>query len=338
MANYTPHTAKKYPDGVLHQHPHDRPGGHNACHDHHHDHSHHHHDHGVPSSQKRLLIALVVTFGFAFVELIGGWWAHSLALISDAGHMMTDSAALLLALIANLIGQRPANQAKSYGYARAELIGALINSLTMIALVVWIMVEAVQRLLHPAPVNGMGVMVIAVIGLLVNVISAWQLSHDHDNLNSRAALIHVLGDLLGSVAAIAAGAVIYFTNWQPIDPILSIAVSLLILRSTWALLSKSTHLLMDGVPDGVDLEAVARTILATPGISEVHDLHVWNIGGKRNALSAHLIIAEPADWPRMILQLNEMLESQYHIDHVTLQPAWYSEHEGEAVRIVRIEH
>ncbi|WP_232522636.1 cation diffusion facilitator family transporter [Chitinibacter sp. FCG-7] len=335
---YTPHTHKHFPEGAQHQHPHDRPGGHNACHDHRHDESHHHHDHGAPSSQKRLVIALIVTFGFAFVELAGGLWAGSLALISDAGHMMTDSAALLLALIANLIGQRPANAAKSYGYARAELIGALVNSLTMIALVVWIVVEAVQRLLNPEPVNGLGVMVIAVIGLLVNVISAWQLSHDHDNLNSRAALIHVLGDLLGSVAAIAAGAVIYYTGWQPIDPILSIAVSLLILRSTWALLKKSTHLLMDGVPDGLDLSAVADAITATPGVSELHDLHVWNIGGKRNALSAHLIIEDPAAWPRLILQLNEMLEQQYHIDHVTLQPAWLSEHQGEPVPMIRIAH
>ena len=224
---------------------------------------------------------------------------------------MTDSAALLLALIANLIGQRPANAGKSYGYARAELIGALVNSLTMIALVVWIIVEAVQRLLHPQPVNGMGVMVIAVIGLLVNVFSAWQLSHDHDNLNSRAALIHVLGDLLGSVAAIAAGAVIYYTGWMPIDPILSIAVSLLILRSTWNLLSQSTHLLMEGVPDGIDLNQVGEQLSAVPGIVEVHDLHVWSIGSKRKALSAHLIISEPLAWPSLILQLNQMLEKDY---------------------------
>ncbi|WP_410499500.1 cation diffusion facilitator family transporter [Chitinibacter sp. S2-10] len=335
---YTPHTHKHFPDGEQHDHPHDRSGGHNASHHHRHDESHHHHDHRAPTSQKRLLMALAVTFGFAFVELAGGVWSGSLALISDAGHMMTDSAALLLALIANLIGQRPANAAQSYGYARAELIGALINSLAMMALVVWIIVEAVQRLLHPQPVNGMGVMVIAVIGLLVNVISAWQLSHDHDNLNSRAALIHVLGDLLGSVAAIAAGAVIYYTGWKPIDPILSIAVSLLILRSTWALLKKSTHLLMDGVPEGLDLDALADAITSTPGVADLHDLHVWHLGANRNALSAHLIIEDPAIWPRLILQLNEMLETKYHIDHVTLQPAWLSEHDGKIVPMIRISH
>ena len=336
--SYAPHTHHHHPEGEQHPHPHDRPHGHNAKHDHRNDHSHHHHDHAAPTSQKRLVFALIVTFGFAFIELAGGFWSGSLALISDAGHMMTDSAALLLALIANVIGQRPANAGKSYGYARAELIGALINSLTMIALVVWIIVEAVQRLLHPEPVNGMGVMVIAVIGLLVNVFSAWQLSHDHDNLNSRAALIHVLGDLLGSVAAIAAGAVIYFTGWMPIDPILSIAVSLLILRSTWNLLSQSTHLLMQGVPDGIDLNQVGEQLAATPGIVEVHDLHVWSIGSKRKALSAHLIISEPLAWPSLILQLNQMLEEQYGIDHVTLQPAWLSEQNGKIIPIHRIEH
>ena len=331
--NHPPH-----PEGEQHLHPHDRSGGHNADHDHRFDHSHHHHDHAAPHSQKRLIVALMVTFGFAFIELAGGFWSGSLALISDAGHMMTDSAALLLALIANLIGQRPANAANSYGYARAELIGALINSLTMMALVVWIIVEAVQRLLNPQPVNGLGVMVIAIIGLLVNVISAWQLSHDHDNLNSRAALIHVLGDLLGSVAAIAAGAVIYFTGWKPIDPILSIAVALLILRSTWALLSKSTHLLMEGVPEGVNLEQLGEKLAATPGIKEVLDLHVWNIGGQRTALSAHLLIATPDLWPTLILQINTMLARDYGIDHVTLQPAWLSERNGEIIPIHRIQH
>ncbi|MGL6041092.1 MAG: cation diffusion facilitator family transporter, partial [Deefgea sp.] len=312
--SYAPHTHHQHPEGEQHPHPHDRQQGHNAQHDHTNDHSHHHHDHAAPTSQKRLIFALAVTFGFAFIELAGGFWSGSLALISDAGHMMTDSAALLLALIANLIGQRPANAGKSYGYARAELIGALINSLTMMALVVWIIVEAVQRLLSPQPVNGMGVMIIAIIGLLVNVISAWQLSHDHDNLNSRAALIHVLGDLLGSVAAIAAGAVIYFTGWMPIDPILSIAVSLLILRSTWSLLRQSTHLLMEGVPDGIDLNQVGAQLAAVKGIVEVHDLHVWSIGSQRKALSAHLIISDPLVWPNLILQLNQMLETQYGID------------------------
>ncbi|KAF0812399.1 Cadmium, cobalt and zinc/H(+)-K(+) antiporter [Andreprevotia sp. IGB-42] len=305
-----------------HTHPHDQPGGHNADHDHTFDRSHHHHDHAAQTSQRRLLLALAVTGGFALVELFGGWWTGSLALISDAGHMLTDTAALALALLANYIGQRPADTRQSYGYARAELIGALVNSLAMIALVVWICVEAVLRLRNPAPVNGLGVMVIAVIGLCVNVISAWALSHDHDNLNSRAALIHVLGDLLGSVAAIAAGAVIWFTGWLPIDPILSVAVSLLILRSTWQILRQSTHELMDGVPSHLSLNDIGQALAAEAGVNEVHDLHVWNLGRARVALSAHLVVAHGEEWPALRLRLATLLKARFGIDHVTLQPDW----------------
>jgi len=305
-----------------HTHPHDQPGGHNAEHDHQFDLSHHHHDHSAQTSQQRLMMALAVTGGFALVELFGGLWANSLALISDAGHMMTDTAALGLALLANYIGQRPADSRQSYGYTRAELIGALINSLVMMALVVWICVEAVMRLREPAQVNGMGVMVIAVIGLLVNVVSAWALSHDHDNLNSRAALMHVMGDLLGSVAAIAAGAVIWFTGWLPIDPILSIAVSLLILRSTWQILRQSMHELMDGVPSHLSLHDIGHTLAAEEGVLEVHDLHVWNLGRGRIALSAHLLITQGEHWPALLLRLASLLKQRYGIDHVTLQPDW----------------
>lgn len=303
-----------------------------------HDHGHADHHHGAPKSQKHLLFALAITFGYAFIELVGGVWSGSLALISDAGHMMTDSAALLLAFIANVVGQRAANSSKTYGYARAELIGALVNCLTMIALVVWIIVEAVQRLQEPVPVNGLGVMVIAVIGLLVNLISAWQLSNDHDNLNSRGALIHVMGDLLGSVAAIVAGAVVYFTGWSPIDPILSVAVSLLILRSTWTLLKRSLHLLMDGVPEEIDFQQLNEDMSAIAGIVEVHDLHVWNLGGKRNALSAHLVISEPKTWSSIIVSITTMLQEKYGIDHVTIQPAWQGQNGQESVPIIRPNH
>ncbi|BCL76863.1 zinc transporter ZitB [Jeongeupia sp. HS-3] len=307
-------------------------------------HSHHDHDHGqqghddghhhgVGASQKRLLFALVITAGFALVELGGGLWAGSLALISDAGHMFTDSAALLLAVIANVIGRRPADAQQSYGYARAELIGALVNSLAMLALIAWIAVEAVSRLLAPQPVNGGGVMLIAVIGLLVNLVSAWLLSGDSHNLNSRAALIHVLGDLLGSVAAIVAGAVIYFTGWLPIDPILSIAVSLLILRSTWRLLRQSTHELMDGVPSHLNLAEIGQAIAAEPDVIEVHDLHVWPLGGGRVAMSAHLVIDHSEHWPVLLLRLSNLLNARFGIAHSTLQPSWFIHPQGRVIPI-----
>ncbi|UXY15926.1 cation diffusion facilitator family transporter [Chitiniphilus purpureus] len=316
-----------------HPHPHDAAGGHNHDHDHRFDHAHHHHHHGAHATQKRLLVALAITGGFGIVELVGGVWTGSLALISDAGHMFTDAAALLLAVIASLVGQRPADQRQSYGYARAEVIGALVNSIAMILLVVWITVEAVTRLLHPQPVNGLGVMGIAALGLVVNLISAWTLSHDHDNMNSRAALIHVLGDLLGSVAAIAAGAVIHFTGWQPIDPILSVAVCLLILRSTWQLLRQSTLVLMEGVPSRIRLDEVGYALASEPGVAQVHDLHVWHISQGRIALSAHLVIESSRQWPALLARLNALLAERFGIEHVTLQPSWFCHPRGRSIPI-----
>lgn len=286
------------------------------------DQAHHHHLLGAQRSQRRLLAALLITGGFGIFELVGGWWAGSLALISDAGHMFTDAGALLLALLANHIGQRPATYGKTYGYARAEVIGALLNGLTMLILVGWICFEAIHRLLHPNLVNGLGVMVIAVIGLGVNIASAWQLGHDQENLNTRAAFIHVLGDLLGSVAAILAGVVIYYTGWQPIDPLLSMLVCLLILRSTWALLRQSLNVLMEGVPEGLDLHEIGHAIAAEEGVMEVHDLHVWHISLGRVALSAHLLIHHHESWPTLLARICHLLKTRYRIEHVTLQPTW----------------
>lgn len=319
-------------------HSHADPTGHGHHHADEFDEAHHHHHHGAPHSQRRLMLALLITGGFGLVELAGGFWSGSLALISDAGHMFTDTGALLLALLANLIGQRPANYDKSYGYARAETIGALLNSVAMLGLVAWIFIEAVQRLLNPNPVNGMGVMIIAVLGLLVNIASAWQLSHDHDNLNSRAAFIHVLGDLLGSVAAIVAGAVIYFTGWTPIDPILSVFVCLLILRSTWSVLCQAVNLLMDSVPEHLDLHEIGHALASEPGVIEVHDLHIWRIGSKRTALSAHLIIHDHQHWPVLLARLTHLLKSRYDIDHATLQPIWFSKVPGRVIPIKSLHH
>ena len=197
--------------------------------------------------RRSLWIAFSLTLGFAAIEAAGGWLAGSLALLSDAGHMITDSAALAIALLAQHVSQRPPSRRASYGYARAEVLAAFINALIMLAVIVWIAVEAVRRLLAPSPVIGGVVVAVAAAGLVVNIVSAWLLS-GHHSLNSRAALLHVLGDMLGSVAAVVAGAVIVATGWLPIDPILSLFVSALILRSTWMLLRASTQVLMEGVP------------------------------------------------------------------------------------------
>ncbi|MGQ5522777.1 cation diffusion facilitator family transporter [Chitinimonas sp. PSY-7] len=284
----------------------------------HHDHAHHHH----AASRKRMLIALLLTAGYAVVEAVGGLYTGSLALLSDAGHMLTDAAALGLALFAQYIALRPASTSNSYGYARAEVLGALINSLFMLAMVGWIAFEALGRLFNPKDVDGVGVMGIASIGLVVNLIAAWLLSGDSHNMNSRAALMHVLGDLLGSVAAILAGLVIWATGYKPIDPILSLLVVLLILRSTWALVLQSSHMLMEGVPAHLDMQAIGQTLAEQKGVQSVHDLHVWHLGPTRVALSAHLVIETPDSWPRLLAVVQGLLAKDYGIDHVTLQPSW----------------
>lgn len=287
-----------------------------------HEHHHPHHNHAHHASRRRLLLALFLTAGYAVVEAGGGLWTGSLALLSDAGHMLTDAAALGLALFAQMVARRPATARNSYGYARAEVLGALINSLLMLAMVGWIAFEAIGRLIHPSDVDGGGVMLIALIGLAVNLVAAWLLSGDSHNMNSRAALMHVLGDLLGSVAAIAAGAIIWATGWKPIDPILSLLVVVLILRSTWALVLQSSHVLMEGVPAHLDLNAVGNTLATQPGVQSVHDLHVWHLGPDRVALSAHLVIDNPELWPRLLAATQTLLAKEYQIDHVTLQPSW----------------
>jgi cobalt-zinc-cadmium efflux system protein len=295
--------------------------GHNHGYDHAHDHGHAH-AHAAEITTRALWVALLLTAGFAVVEAVGGYLAGSLALISDAGHMVTDAAAFVLALIAQAVARRPPSGRASYGYARAEVLAAFVNALGMLALVVWIAVEAVQRLLAPTPVAGPIVMVVAAAGMAVNVVVAWMLSRAAGNINARGAMLHVLGDLLGSVGALVAGAVIWFTGWTPIDPILSVVVALLILRSTWELLKQSTGVLMERVPPHLSWEAIGRALAGLPGVVEVHDLHIWPIGADRVALSAHLTLADGDVWPRVLAAARRMLAQEHGIDHVTLQPTW----------------
>jgi len=234
--------------------------------------------------------------------------------------MLADAASLGLALLAYWIARRPPSRRASYGYARAEVIAAFVNALALLAVVVFIAIEAVRRLHVPAPVAGGVVLAVAFIGLLVNLGCAWILSRAGTSLNVRGALLHVLSDMLGSVAAIVAGAVILFTGWTPIDPILSLGVSLLILRSGWRLLAQSTGVLMEGVPAHLDYEEIGRALSQLPGIAAVHDLHIWHMSSQRAALSAHLLIREPAKWPETLAAAQRLLADRFHIDHVTLQP------------------
>ena len=285
--------------------------------EHHHDHGHHHH---AAHADHRLGWALAVTFGYAVVELAGGIWSGSLALISDAGHMFFDALALGLAALAQWMARRPASGKHSYGLARAEVIAASVNGLAMLAVVVLIVVEAVVRLRSPQPVAAAGVMVIAFVGLLVNLLVAVMVSGGERTLNVRAALVHVTGDILGSIAALIAGAVIYGTGWTPIDPILSLAIAGLIVFSTLHLLREALHVLMEGVPERIELDAVARALAAIDGIEQVHDLHVWHIAHERIALSAHVEVVDLSRWPRTLESARIMLRTRFAIDHVTLQP------------------
>ncbi|MBA2350813.1 MAG: cation diffusion facilitator family transporter [Burkholderiales bacterium] len=280
-------------------------------------HAHHDHSHGGAGA---LGYALVLTLLFAAVELLGGLWSGSLALISDAGHMLSDSAALGIAALAARVARRPASKRHSYGMVRAEVIAAFINGVIMLALVALIAIEAVSRLLQPQAVAGGGVMVIAAIGLAVNIVVALIVSRGDRNLNTRAALLHVIGDMIGSVAALVAGAVIYFTGWLPIDPLLSVLISGLILISTVRLLREALHVLMEGVPAGLQMDSVGAAIASVPSVRRVHDLHIWNISSGQIALSAHLELDDLADWPRLLDSLRIMLREQFDIEHVTLQP------------------
>ncbi|MEO1765644.1 cation diffusion facilitator family transporter [Thiobacter aerophilum] len=279
-----------------------------------------HHHHPLPENGRALAWALMLTLGFAVVEAVGGWWAGSLALISDAGHMLTDAFSLGLAALAARIARQPPSARHSYGLARAEVVGGLVNGLLMLGVITFILIEAVDRLRHPQAVAGGWVMLIALIGLGINGLVAWVLSRGGAGLNVHAALLHVLGDLLGSVAALAAGAVVYFTGFTPADPILSLVVAGLILVATLRLLREVLHVLMEGVPASLDLDQVGQALAQVPGVESVHDLHIWTLASGRNALSAHVVLPDLARWPRILAAMQQLLHDRFGIEHVTLQP------------------
>lgn len=283
-------------------------------------HAHGAHAHGANARGRILLLALTLTLGFAFVEAIAGWIAGSLALLGDAGHMLTDSFALGLAAVAAWLSKRPPSARLSYGLGRIEALAALANGVLMLVVIVAICWHAVERLIEPQAVAGETVTMVAIIGLVINLGAAWLLSRGGEDLNTRAALIHVIGDLLGSVAALASGLVIQWTGWMPIDPLLSMLICGLILASTSNLLRQVFTTLLDGVPDSHSLETVGAAMAKVDGVASVHDLHIWSLGNNRIALSAHLVIRPDADWTQVLSKVRHMLEAQFDIDHSTLQP------------------
>ncbi len=290
---------------------------------HSHDHHHHHPDHRTHVKAGRnaaLTWALVLTFGFAIVEVLAGWWSGSLALLGDAGHMVSDSAALGLALMAAWIAQRPPSAKHTYGLGRLETLAAFANGMLMIVIVVALVVAAIGRLQHPQPVQGGAVIGVATLGLLINIAVLFVLSRGEQSLNTRGALLHVVGDMLGSVAAIVSGIVIYFTGWMPIDPILSMVICALILASSLNLLRESLRVILEGVPIHLNLREVGVTMANVPGVVSVHDLHIWTMGNGQPALSAHVVISDMARWPDILAQQLQVLNENYHVEHVTLQP------------------
>ncbi|MBW8363177.1 MAG: cation diffusion facilitator family transporter, partial [Rhizobium sp.] len=254
------------------------------------------------------------------VVALAGWWGGSLALLSEAAHLFPDSPALGRAAGAAGGARRPPSIRHSYGLVRAEVLAALFNSLMMLVVLGYIVHEAIDRFSSPHAIAGGTVIGVAVIGLGINLLVAWILSRGEHTLNSRAAMLHVLGDALGSVAAISAGIVIVTTGWTPIDPLLSLLVAMLILVSALRLLREVVHVLMEGVPLQIQLESVGRDLAALPGVQRVHDLHVWTLSSGTVALSAHLDIRDLANWLHILAAARDMLAKQHGIAHVTLQP------------------
>lgn len=288
-------------------------------HRHSHGDGHAHHGHHGADSGSALVWALVLTLGFAAIEALAGLWSGSLALLGDAGHMVTDSASLGLAAFAVWLGRRPPSQRHTYGLGRVETLAALLNVLFMVIVVAGLSVAAIGRVLEPVSVNGRAVTLVALIGLSINIGVAWLLMRGEQTMNVRGALLHVIGDLLGSVAALISGAVITFTGWTPIDPILSILICLLILGSSLRLLHEVLTALLEGVPPHLSVAQVGSALAAVPGVNSVHDLHIWTLSSNRVALSAHLIVDQMDRWPEVLAAARHVLQHQ-GIEHATLQP------------------
>lgn len=296
-------------------------------HQHGHDHSEHGHSHAPRVSagnERAVLIGLCLTGSFMVAEVIGGYLSGSLALIADAGHMLTDTVALFLAWLGFRLGRRPADIRRSFGYSRLEVLAGLINALSLFALVGWIAYEAVQRFLAPEEVLAGPMFVVAVLGLIVNLVVFRILSGaDADHVNIKGALLHVLGDLLGSVGAIAAAVIIWLTGWMPIDPILSLLVSLLILRSAWALLTRTVNILMEGAPDGIDIKALQSDLRsAVPGLADVGHFHVWSLSSGQTMATLDIALAPGADAVGVTSAVKERLASEHDIGHATVEIDW----------------
>jgi cobalt-zinc-cadmium efflux system protein len=284
-----------------------------------HQHSHSH-DTRAADRAGRLKTALALTFLYMIVEAVGGWWTNSLALIADAGHMLTDVAALSLTLGAIWFGSRPATAKKTFGYFRLEILAAFVNGIALVLLSIWVIWQAVLRSQAPPEIDGSHLTLIAAGGLIVNIIAAALLhsGHKHD-LNMRGAWLHVMGDMLGSAMAIAAGILIAAFGWFWADPASSVFISIIIIVGSWRLIVESVNVLLEGTPAHINLAAVEQAILDTDGVRGVHDLHIWTISSGMEALSAHISHDETVRHSDLLVRVRERLHDDFGIDHLTIQ-------------------
>lgn len=319
MPNHTPPNNQPQPLPQSHTCGHDH--AHNHTHSQGHNHSHCAHTPTVNNQNKRLVFwVMIITGTFMVVEALGGFISGSLALLADAGHMLTDTAALFLAWLAFYMAAKPADTKRSYGYKRFQIIAAFANGITLFGIALWIVIEAAHRLISPAPVDGIPMIAVASLGLVVNIIGFWLLSRaDQSNLNIRGAALHVLGDLLGSVAAIIAALIILMTGWTPIDPILSVLVCALILRSAYALIRQSAHILLQGTPADINTQQLKSTLENLDGVTSIHDLHLWALTDADPIITLHAVILPTANPDTVLGLINQTLKSSFNISHSTIQ-------------------
>ncbi len=292
------------------------------------------HDHGAGANKKALAVVLAFTTIYMFAEVIGGLVTGSLALLADAAHMLSDNIALGLALFAFWLAAKPPTPNRSFGYKRAEILAALFNGITIVAVSIWIFYEAYNRFQDPPEVLGGWMMVVAVIGLVVNLAGMLILTRSAgENLNMQGALRHVMADLLGSVGVIAAALVILLTGWSYADPLISVFIGVLILFSSWKLLRESVNILLESSPPGVDAEEIGQKMVSVDGVEEVHDLHVWMVTSGFPALSAHVLVGKDDDCHQKRRDLEELLDEEFDIDHTTLQVDHVGDHEAGGERL-----
>ena len=288
---------------------------------HQHDHGH---DHTHGANKKVLLLSFIIITGYMVVEAIGGFLTNSLALLSDAGHMLSDSISLGIAMLAFMFGEKAASYSKTYGYKRFEILAAVLNGITLIGIALFIFYEAIERFTNPPEVATTGMLIISIIGLFVNILVAWIMmrgSDTKDNLNMRGAFLHVLSDMLGSVGAIVAALLIMFFGWGWADPLASVVVALLVVRSGYHVTKASIHVLMEGTPSNIDVQEIIQLIEQTDGIESIHDLHIWTITSGTNALSCHAVVNDQlkiAESEHILRKIEHNLQHK-GIKHITIQ-------------------